>query len=156
MSEFSKYPDLTGRKKVFHVLGQPRGNTAPLAETLPDLHGIRRCLLLFSAKGGIHQHSTGGFSGTAVGGNTPPHGILHDQHTEFFQLLAQLLDVEADDTVVDIHVGVVVENVQRTLDVDFQRSRHMDGLPVRPASAAHCTDLPAEAYFRGGFSKYLR
>ena len=39
--------DFTGRKKVFHVLGQPRGNTAPLAETLPDLHGIRRSLLLF-------------------------------------------------------------------------------------------------------------
>ena len=39
--------DLTRRKKVFHVLGQPCGNTAPLAETLPDLHGISGGLLLF-------------------------------------------------------------------------------------------------------------
>ena len=39
--------DFTGRKQVFHVLGQPCGNTAPLAETLPDFHGISGGLLLF-------------------------------------------------------------------------------------------------------------
>ena len=44
---FKNILDFTGRKKVFHVLGQPRGNTAPLAETLPDLHGISGGLLLF-------------------------------------------------------------------------------------------------------------
>ena len=69
----------------------------------------------------------GGFSGTAVGGHTPPHGILHDEHTQLFELLAQLLDVKADDAVIDIYVGVVIENVQTALDVDFQRSRHMAG-----------------------------
>ena len=67
----------------------------------------------------------GGFSGTAVGGHTPPHGILHDEHTQLFELLAQLLDVKTDDSVIDIHVGVVVKDVQTALDVDFQRSRHM-------------------------------
>ena len=69
----------------------------------------------------------GGFSGTAVGCHTPPHGILHDEHTQLFELLAQLLDVKADDAVIDIYVGVVIENVQTALDVDFQRSRHMAG-----------------------------
>ena len=57
----------------------------------------------------------------------PPHGILHDEHTQLFELLAQLLDVKADDAVIDIYVGVVIENVQTALDVDFQRSRHMAG-----------------------------
>jgi len=53
----------------------------------------------------------GGFSGTAVGGHTPPYGILHDEHTQLFELLAQLLDVKTDDAVIDIHVGVVVKDV---------------------------------------------
>ena len=45
----------------------------------------------------------------------------------FFELLAQLLDVKADDAVIDIYVGVVIETVQTALDVDFQRSRYMAG-----------------------------
>ena len=69
----------------------------------------------------------GGFSGFTVGGHAPPHGILHDEHPQLFELLAKLFYVKTDDTVIDMHVGVVVENVQTALDVDFQRSRHMAG-----------------------------
>ena len=49
-------------------------------------------------------------------------GILHDEHTQLFELLAQLLDVKADDAVIDIHVGVVVKNVQRTMGRVFWHS----------------------------------
>ena len=34
----------------------------------------------------------------------PPNLILHHQHTDLFQLLAQLLDVIADQPVIDIYV----------------------------------------------------
>ena len=44
----------------------------------------------------------------------------------FFNCLPSF-DVKADDAVIDIHVGVVVKDVQTALDVDFQRSRHMAG-----------------------------
>ena len=67
-------------------------------------------------------------SGITIGGHTSPHGILHDEHSQLFELLAELLDVETDDAVVDVHIGAVVEDVQRTFDVDFQCSRHMAGL----------------------------
>ena len=34
-------------KQIFDVLGQSCGDTAPLAETLPNLHGISGSLFLF-------------------------------------------------------------------------------------------------------------
>ena len=56
----------------------------------------------------------------AVDGNAVPDLILDDEHTQFFQLFAQLLDVEADDAVIQFHIGLMVEHSQRTIDVDFQ------------------------------------
>ena len=56
----------------------------------------------------------------AVDGDTVPDLILYDEHPQFFQLFAQLLDVEADDAVIQFHIGLVVEHPQRTIDVDFQ------------------------------------
>ena len=52
--------------------------------------------------------------------NTIPDLILHDMHANFLQLLTQLSDVIADNPVMDIHVGSVIEHGKRTADVDFQ------------------------------------
>ena len=97
----------------------------------------------------------GGFSGTTVGGDTPPHSILHDEHTEFFQLLAKLFDVKTDDAVIDIHVGVVVENVQTALDVDFQRSRHMAGFRFILRQQGVVQIFQQRHIFRGGILEIL-
>ena len=69
----------------------------------------------------------GGSSGRAVLRDTAPDLVLHDQHADLFQLLAELLDVIADQTVLDINVGPVVEEVQGSLDVDLKGGRHMVG-----------------------------
>ena len=63
----------------------------------------------------------GGFAFSAVGGDAAPYLILHDEHTQLLELLAQLLDVVADQPVVHVHVGAVVEHIQRAGHVDFQR-----------------------------------
>ena len=70
---------------------------------------------------------SGGLSAAAIGRNATPNLVLHDEHTELFHLLAQLFDVIADDSVVDIHVGAVVEQIQRAFDVDFQRGGNVVG-----------------------------
>ena len=56
----------------------------------------------------------------AVDGDTIPHLILHDEHTQLFELLSQLLNVKADKAVIQLHIRLVVEHPQRTIDVDFQ------------------------------------
>ena len=67
----------------------------------------------------------GGLAAAAVCGDTPPHLILHNEHTEFLHLFAQFLDVVADDAVVDVHIGAVVEQIQGAFHIDFQRSSNM-------------------------------
>ena len=119
--------DLTGRKQVFHVLGQPCGNAAPLAKTLPDLHGIRRSLLLFQKQVHLVHIIPCGLSAAAVCRDTPPDLILHNEHTEFLHLLAHFLDVVADDAVIDVHVGAMVEQVQGAFYIDFQSRGNMVG-----------------------------
>ena len=56
----------------------------------------------------------------AVDGNAVPNLILDDEHTQFFQLFAQLFDVETDNSVIQFHIRLMVEHTQRTIDVDFQ------------------------------------
>ena len=58
----------------------------------------------------------------AVDGNSVPHLILHDQHTELFELLAEFADVIADESVVDIHIRSVIEDVQGAVNIDFKGS----------------------------------
>ena len=41
----------------------------------------------------------GGLAGLAVARHAVPHLVLHDQHPELFELLAQFLDVVADHAV---------------------------------------------------------
>ena len=59
--------------------------------------------------------------GGAVDGDAVPHLVLDHQHPDLFQLLAQLLDVVADDAVIDVDRSAVVEHVQGAGNVDFQR-----------------------------------
>ena len=68
-----------------------------------------------------------GLAAAAVCRDTPPHLILHDEHTEFLHLFAQFLDVVADDAVIDVHVSAMVEQVQTALDVDLQSRGNMVG-----------------------------
>ena len=42
--------------------------------------------------------------------------------TQLLELLAQLLDVVADEAVVDIHIRSVIEDIQRAVNIDFQGS----------------------------------
>ena len=69
------------------------------------VHVVARCLVL-----------------GAVNGDSVPHLILHNQHTEFLELLAEFPDVIADEAVVDIHIRSVIEDVQRAVNVDFKGS----------------------------------
>ena len=48
-------------------------------------------------------------------------------YTEFLHLFAQFLDVVADDAVVDVHVGAVVEQIQTALHIDLQSRGNMMG-----------------------------
>ena len=58
----------------------------------------------------------------AVDGNSVPNLILHNQHTELLELLAEFADVIADEAVVDIHIRSVIEDVQRAVNIDFKGS----------------------------------
>ena len=55
---------------------------------------------------------TGGLSGLSVCSDSAPDLILYNQHSQFLQLLTEFLDVVADQPVVDIDVGSVVEEIQ--------------------------------------------
>ena len=63
---------------------------------------------------------TGGLVGGTVDGDTVPHLILYHQHTDFFKLLAQFLDVIADNAVVDVHIALVVEHIEGAGYIDFK------------------------------------
>ena len=56
----------------------------------------------------------------AVDGNSVPHLILHNQHSELLELFAEFADVIADEAVVDIHIRSVIEDVQRAVNIDFE------------------------------------
>ena len=112
---------LAGRKQVLHVLGDARGNAAPLSEPLPNLHRVGGSLFLFQEQVHLVDVVAGRLAGGPVDGDAVPHLVLDHQHPDLFQLLAQLLDVVADNAVVDVHVAAVVEHVEGAGDVDFQR-----------------------------------
>ena len=58
-------------------------------------------------------------SGT-VDGNAVPHLILYHQHTDFLELLAQFLDVIADNAVIDVHIALVIEHIEGAGYIDFK------------------------------------
>ena len=116
-----------GGKQVLHVLGDACRNTAPLTEPLPDLDAVGGGLFLLQKEVELVHIVAGGLAGRAVLRDTAPDLVLNDQHAELFQLFAELLDVVADQTVLDIDVGTVVEEIQGSFDIDLQRRRHMVG-----------------------------
>ena len=115
-------------QQVFHILGDTSRAAAPFPKPLPDFHGIGSGLFLFEEQVELIDIVPGTLASRAVGGNTPPYLVLNNQHTDFLHLLAQLLDVVADKAVVHIHIGSVVEQIQRAFDIDFQRRCHMPRL----------------------------
>ena len=70
----------------------------------------------------------GGLVGRPVDSDAVPDLILDNQHPDFLQLLAQLFDVIADDAVMNIDVGPMIEHIQRTRYIDFQRRGDVLGL----------------------------
>ena len=70
---------------------------------------------------------SGGLSCTSICCNSAPNLILHDEHPQLFELLAQLLNVITNDAVIQIDVRAVVEDVQTALDVDFQSRSNVVG-----------------------------
>ena len=59
--------------------------------------------------------------GSTVDGDAVPHLVLHHQHPDFLQLLAQFLNVITDNAVVDVHIGSVIEHIEGAGHIDFQR-----------------------------------
>lgn len=116
-----------GGKQVLHVLGDARRDVAPLTEPLPYLDTVGGGLFLLQKEVELVHIVAGGLTGRAVLRNTAPDLVLDDQHTELLQLFAELLDVVADQAVLDIDVGAVVEEVQGSLHIDFHRRCHMMG-----------------------------
>ena len=53
--------------------------------------------------------------------NSVPHGILYDQHTDFFELIAKFLNIKADDTITHINVGAVIKEVLAAVYEHFKR-----------------------------------
>ena len=54
----------------------------------------------------------GRFMGGTVDRHPVPYLILDDEHPDLFQLFSQLLNVKADNPVIDIHVCPVVKHIQ--------------------------------------------
>ena len=111
---------LAGGKQVFDILSDAGGDAAPFAIAFPNLHAVRSRLFLLQQKVELIEIVARGFMGGAVDGHAVPDLILYHQHPDFLELLAKLLDVVADDAAVHIHIGVVVEHIQRTGDIDFK------------------------------------
>ena len=62
----------------------------------------------------------GGLVRSTVDSDTVPYLILNHQHTDFFKLLAQFLDVIADNPVINVHIALVVEHIEGAGYIDFK------------------------------------
>ena len=127
---FKNVLDLRGGKQVLDVLRDPRGDTAPFAKAFPNLHAPGTDLAAQQKMELVHE-VPGGFALIPVLGNTVPSLVLDHQHTQAFELLSQLLDIEADNAVVDIHIGTVVKNIQTAVHIQFQCRRNRLRLRLR-------------------------
>ena len=118
---FKNILNLTGGQQVLYVLRQARWYAAPFTESFPDFH-TETSGLAFQKEMEFVDIEPGRLMLRAVGSNTVPHGILHNEKPDLFQGLAQRFELEAEYPVV-VHVNVrpMVEHIQGTIDVDFQR-----------------------------------
>lgn len=128
---FEDILDLPGGKQVFDILGDARRNAAPLSESLPDLDRVGGGLFLLEQQMEFIDVITGASAFRPVGGHAAPDLVLDDEHAQLLQLLTQFLDVKADQAVLDIYVGPVVEDVERAADIDLQRRRNESGFLFR-------------------------
>ena len=112
--------DFPACEQILDVLGDACGYAAPFSEPLPDLDAVCCGLFLFQQEVELVYIVPGVLFAVAVDGNAVPDLILDDEHTQFFQLFAQLFDIETDNSVIQLHIGLVIEHSQRTIDVDFQ------------------------------------
>ena len=112
--------DFPAGQQVLDVLCNSCRHTAPFSEPLPNLDAICCGLFLFQQEVELVYIVPGVLFAVAVDGDTVPDLILDDEHTKLFQLLAQLFDVETDNSVIQFHIRLMVEHTQRTIDVDFQ------------------------------------
>ena len=113
---------LAGRKQILDVLSDAGRDAAPFSETLPDFHAVRGGLFLLQKQMELVHVVARCLVLGAVDGNSVPHLILHNQHTELLELLAEFSDVIADEAVVDIHIRSVIEDIQRAVNIDFKGS----------------------------------
>ena len=127
----------------------PGGDAAPFSESLPDFHRISGGLLLLQKQVHLVDVVTGGLVGGTVDGNSVPYLILYHKHTDLFQLLAQLLNVIADNAVVDVHIALVVEHIEGAGGIDFKGRGDILGLPFPPVNGAGYMGPPVWAYSPG-------
>ena len=112
--------DFPAGQQILDVLGDARGYTTPFSEPLPNLHAVCCGLFLFQQEVELVYIVPCVLFATAIDGDTVPDLILNDEHPQFFQLFAQLFDIETDNSVIQFHIRLMVEHPQRTIDVDFQ------------------------------------
>jgi len=90
-----------------------------------------------------------------IDGDAVPYGVLQDEHGDLLQALAKLLDVEADEPVGDVHVGAVIEHVERTRDVYLQRRGQMLRLGFRLLAEKVVQVLKDGHLLRAGIGKVV-
>ena len=62
----------------------------------------------------------GGLLGCPVPGDPIPDLVLDHQHAQLFELFAKFTDIETDQAVIGIHVGMMIEDLVRAGYIDFQ------------------------------------
>ncbi len=87
---FKNILNLTGGQQVLHVLRQAAGYAAPFPEPFPDFHA-ETSGLAFQKEMEFVNIEPGRLMLGAVGRDTVPHGVLHNQKADLFQGLAQRL-----------------------------------------------------------------
>ena len=107
---------------VAHLLRHTGSNQAVFAAPLPGVHQPFR-------RGGIPQAvmnfvipEPGGFLFRLVSGDQVPTEVLDNTHAHDAELLAEIPCAEAQHTVFGVHIGAPIEQVQRTVNVNLQRS----------------------------------
>ena len=123
--------DLGAGQEVLHILGYTGRYAAPLAETLPNLRGELRGFRVGEQEVELVYIIAGALFQLAVQRHPVPDLILNDHHADALELRPQVPDVVANDPIVQVHVGPVVEHVEGAGDVDLQGRSQEAGLPFR-------------------------
>ena len=107
---FKDVLNLSAAQKVFDVLRDTGRDSAPFSETLPDFNGISRRLIFFEQKVHFINIVSGGLVDFTIECHPVPDLILYDEHTDLFELFAELLDVIGNRTAANIHIGTVIKD----------------------------------------------